>query len=61
MIQNYAKIKHKLTSKASSSYYDVRGYYHKVCDKNIINYKDIKDGFYKEFGKKKPPPPNVWQ
>lgn len=44
-----------------SEYYDARGYYHKVCDKNIIDYKDIKDGFYKEFGKKKPPAPNVWQ
>lgn len=37
-------------------YYDARGYYHKVCDKNIISYKDIKRGFFK----KPKPRGNVW-
>lgn len=38
-------------------YYDMQGYYHKECDKNIVDYKDVGDIF------KKPPPPqtsNVW-
>lgn len=24
-------------------YYDLQGYYHKQCDKNIVDYSDIKD------------------
>lgn len=24
-------------------YYDAQGYYHKQCDKNILDYSDIKD------------------
>ncbi|WP_324791679.1 hypothetical protein [Sulfuricurvum sp.] len=24
-------------------YYDAQGYYHKQCDKNLIDYKDIKE------------------
>jgi len=24
-------------------YYDAQGYYHKQCDKNIVDYSDIKD------------------
>jgi len=24
-------------------YYDVQGYYHKQCDKNLVDYKDITD------------------
>jgi predicted GNAT superfamily acetyltransferase len=38
-------------------YYDVRGYYHKDCDKNIVDYKDIK----KVFEAKQKPKGNVWQ
>jgi len=26
-------------------YYDLQGYYHKVCDKNIVDYKDFKGTF----------------
>lgn len=25
-------------------YYDARGYYHKACDENIIDFADVKDG-----------------
>jgi len=24
-------------------YYDAQGYYHKQCDKNLVDYKDIKE------------------
>jgi hypothetical protein len=24
-------------------YYDVQGYYHKKCDKNAVDYKDVKE------------------
>lgn len=24
-------------------YYDVQGYYHKKCDKNLVDYKDLKE------------------
>ncbi|MFZ5374792.1 MAG: hypothetical protein ACOZBX_04540 [Campylobacterota bacterium] len=26
-------------------YYDVQGYYHKECDKNIVDYSDVKEAF----------------
>jgi predicted GNAT superfamily acetyltransferase len=38
-------------------YYDARGYYHKTCDKNIVDYKDVE----KVFKKKPKPHGNVWQ
>lgn len=38
-------------------YYDVQGYYHKKCDENIVDYKDIGEAL-----KTKEPEPesNVW-
>ena len=38
-------------------YYDLQGYYHKECDENIIDFKDVGDMF-----KEKEPEPtsNVW-
>lgn len=30
-------------------YYDATGTYHKECDKNLINYKDVKDASTKIF------------
>lgn len=38
-------------------YYDLQGYYHKVCDENIVDYKDVGELF-----KEKEPEPtsNVW-
>lgn len=24
-------------------YYDAQGYYHKECDKNLVDYKDLKE------------------
>ncbi|MCK9372851.1 MAG: hypothetical protein M0P91_06610 [Sulfuricurvum sp.] len=24
-------------------YYDIQGYYHKKCDKNLVDYKEIKE------------------
>lgn len=35
-------------------YYDAMGIYHKVCDENLIEYKDIKNGtkeIYKDITK----------
>ncbi len=26
-------------------YYDLQGYYHKECDKNLVDYADIKEAF----------------
>ena len=25
-------------------YYDARGYYHKTCDENMVEFKDVKEG-----------------
>ena len=38
-------------------YYDMHGYYHKKCDKNMIEYEEIEQ-LYKE--EEKPPTGNVW-
>ena len=42
-------------------YYDVQGYHHKVCDKNMVEFDDLSDGV-KSLGEepKKSPPPKVW-
>jgi len=38
-------------------YYDLQGYYHKKCDENIIDYKDIKGALKTEEPQ---PETNVW-
>lgn len=30
-------------------YYDAMGIYHKVCDKNLVEYKDVKDSAIKTY------------
>ncbi|WP_345994075.1 hypothetical protein [Sulfurimonas sp. HSL-1716] len=40
-----------------NEYYDSKGYYHKDCDKNIIEYEDVKKIFKK---KEEKPTGNVW-
>jgi hypothetical protein len=42
-----------------SEYYDSKGYYHKDCDKNIIEFKDIKDAL-KTKEPLEEPKGNVW-
>ena len=38
-------------------YYDAQGYYHKKCDENIVEFKELKDAFK---AKEEPPRSNVW-
>lgn len=38
-------------------YYDVQGYYHQKCDKNIVDYKDIKEALQPA---QKPASGKVW-
>ena len=30
-------------------YYDARGYYHKSCDENLVEFEDIKEGTKKAY------------
>lgn len=30
-------------------YYDARGYYHKACDENIVEFADVKEGSIKAY------------
>lgn len=30
-------------------YYDGRGYYHKTCDENIVEFSDVKEGSIKAY------------
>lgn len=39
-------------------YYDMHGFYHKECDENVLDYKDVKKVFTSD--KKAPPKGNVW-
>lgn len=39
-------------------YYDLHGYYHKECDKNLIEFKDVKKAFTPKEEKKNDT--NVW-
>jgi len=39
-------------------YYDMHGYYHKECDENMVEYKDVKELFTPEEEAK--PKGNVW-
>ena len=45
-------------------YYDFQGYYHKKCDENIVDYKEVKETGGKIIdafvGKEKKPEGNVW-
>lgn len=38
-------------------YYDAQGYYHKKCDENLIEYKDVSEALKT---KEKKPHTNVW-
>jgi hypothetical protein len=38
-------------------YYDAQGYYHQKCDKNIVDYKDIKEALQPA---QKPASGKVW-
>lgn len=38
-------------------YYDLQGYYHKDCDKNIVEYKDLKGALTPASSSSKP---KVW-
>lgn len=40
-----------------NEYYDSKGYYHKDCDENIIEYEDVKKVFR---SKEQKPTGNVW-
>ena len=40
-----------------NEYYDSKGYYHKDCDENIIEYEDVKKVFR---SKEEKPTGNVW-
>lgn len=41
-----------------SEYYDSKGYYHKDCDENLLEFKDVKDAFKTKETEK--PAGNVW-
>jgi hypothetical protein len=43
-------------------YYDMHGYYHKKCDENIIEYKEVKAGVKEALREEQPEQekPKVW-
>jgi hypothetical protein len=60
--------KHGISAKYYSDckeYYDMQGYYHKICGKDdIITYKEMQKKIVKKYNtltnKKEPPKKNVW-
>jgi len=32
-----------------AEYYDARGYYHKTCDENLVEFEDVKEGTKKAY------------